>query len=167
MNGSARDADDQHSTASAAHSKQVIRYKQLLLKQRDIMRTLTQRLSERDESILALQEELGFEKKMGQQRRGKICVDSAASSLGVASAATFPIADLPLITNLHPDDAVDETPDPDNESQDGNADADVVALKDQRFKLRKNNEHLEDVCRKQEHELAGLRRDLRTAQAQR
>ncbi|GIQ90322.1 hypothetical protein KIPB_013072, partial [Kipferlia bialata] len=37
---------------------QVDRYKQLLLKQRDIMIALTARLNERDESILALQEEL-------------------------------------------------------------------------------------------------------------
>lgn len=34
------------------------RYKQLLLKQRDIMIALTQRLNERDEQILALQAEL-------------------------------------------------------------------------------------------------------------
>eukprot|EP01063_Lacrimia_lanifica_P024508 TRINITY_DN323_c0_g4_i1.p1 TRINITY_DN323_c0_g4~~TRINITY_DN323_c0_g4_i1.p1 ORF type:complete len:961 (+),score=404.01 TRINITY_DN323_c0_g4_i1:143-3025(+) len=37
---------------------QVDRYKQLLLKQRDIMIALTARLNERDESILSLQEEL-------------------------------------------------------------------------------------------------------------
>jgi hypothetical protein len=37
---------------------QVDRYKQLLLKQRDIMLNLTQRLNERDETILRLQEEL-------------------------------------------------------------------------------------------------------------
>lgn len=37
---------------------QVDRYKQLLLKQRDIMIALTARLNERDETILALQEEL-------------------------------------------------------------------------------------------------------------
>eukprot|EP00747_Dinoflagellata_sp_TGD_P097561 gnl/TRDRNA2_/TRDRNA2_167168_c0_seq1.p1 gnl/TRDRNA2_/TRDRNA2_167168_c0~~gnl/TRDRNA2_/TRDRNA2_167168_c0_seq1.p1 ORF type:complete len:1064 (+),score=172.38 gnl/TRDRNA2_/TRDRNA2_167168_c0_seq1:94-3285(+) len=37
---------------------QVSRYKQLLLKQRDIMIALTQRLSERDETIIALQEEM-------------------------------------------------------------------------------------------------------------
>ena len=34
------------------------RYKQLLLKQRDIMITLTQRLHERDESIIQMQSEL-------------------------------------------------------------------------------------------------------------
>jgi kinesin family protein 3/17 len=34
---------------------QVDRYKQLLLKQRDIMIALTQRLNERDEQIMALQ----------------------------------------------------------------------------------------------------------------
>ena len=34
------------------------RYKQLLLKQRDIMIALTQRLNERDEQIMALQDEL-------------------------------------------------------------------------------------------------------------
>jgi hypothetical protein len=38
---------------------QVDRYKQLLLKQRDIMIALTARLNERDEQILTLQEELG------------------------------------------------------------------------------------------------------------
>ena len=37
---------------------QVDRYKQLLLKQRDIMIALTARLNERDEQILTLQEEL-------------------------------------------------------------------------------------------------------------
>jgi hypothetical protein len=37
---------------------QVDRYKQLLLKQRDIMIQLTARLNERDQSILVLQEEL-------------------------------------------------------------------------------------------------------------
>ena len=37
---------------------QVDRYKQLLLKQRDIMIALTQRLVERDEQIMALQDEL-------------------------------------------------------------------------------------------------------------
>jgi chromosome segregation ATPase len=37
---------------------QVDRYKQLLLKQRDIMILLTQRLNERDEQIMALQDEL-------------------------------------------------------------------------------------------------------------
>lgn len=41
------------------HEKtQVERYKQLLLKQRDIMIALTQRLNERDEQIMALQDEL-------------------------------------------------------------------------------------------------------------
>ncbi len=38
--------------------RQVERYKALLLKQRDIMIALTQRLNERDEQILALQAEL-------------------------------------------------------------------------------------------------------------
>lgn len=37
---------------------QVDRYKQLLLKQRDIMIALTARLNERDETIITLQEEL-------------------------------------------------------------------------------------------------------------
>ena len=37
---------------------QVERYKQLLLKQRDIMIALTQRLNERDDQILGLQAEL-------------------------------------------------------------------------------------------------------------
>jgi kinesin family protein 3/17 len=37
---------------------QVDRYKQVLLKQRDIMIALTARLNERDEQIIALQEEL-------------------------------------------------------------------------------------------------------------
>jgi len=36
----------------------VDRYKQLLLKQRDIMIALTQRLVERDEQIMSLQDEL-------------------------------------------------------------------------------------------------------------
>lgn len=38
--------------------QQVDRYKQLLLKQRDIMIALTSRLNERDETIIQLQEEL-------------------------------------------------------------------------------------------------------------
>jgi len=37
---------------------QVDRYKQLLLKQRDIMIALTARLNERDDTIIQLQEEL-------------------------------------------------------------------------------------------------------------
>lgn len=37
------------------HTPQVDRYKQLLLKQRDIMIALTARLNERDEQIMALQ----------------------------------------------------------------------------------------------------------------
>lgn len=37
---------------------QVDRYKQLLLKQRDIMIALTSRLNERDETIISLQDEL-------------------------------------------------------------------------------------------------------------
>lgn len=37
---------------------QVERYKQLLVKQRDIMIALTQRLTERDEQILSLQAEI-------------------------------------------------------------------------------------------------------------
>lgn len=41
-----------------APCSQVERYKALLLKQRDIMIALTQRLNERDEQILALQAEL-------------------------------------------------------------------------------------------------------------
>lgn len=51
-----------NSAAAAAESEedkaQVERYKQLLLKQRDIMLNLTTRLNERDESILRLQEEI-------------------------------------------------------------------------------------------------------------
>eukprot|EP00948_MAST-09A_sp_MAST-9A-sp1_P001425 g1425.t1 len=42
----------------AEEKAQVDRYKQLLLKQRDIMIALTQRLNERDEQIMALQDEL-------------------------------------------------------------------------------------------------------------
>lgn len=37
---------------------QVDRYKALLIKQRDIMSALTQRLTQRDEQIVTLQEEL-------------------------------------------------------------------------------------------------------------
>ncbi|MEW5308187.1 MAG: hypothetical protein WDW38_000164 [Sanguina aurantia] len=46
---------------------QVDRYKQLLLKQRDIMIALTARLNERDEQIMALQEELEAYDKYGRQ----------------------------------------------------------------------------------------------------
>uniref|UniRef100_A0A7S1QWY4 Kinesin-like protein n=1 Tax=Neobodo designis TaxID=312471 RepID=A0A7S1QWY4_NEODS len=49
-------ADDR--SAQREDVAQVDRYKQLLLKQRDIMLNLTQRLNERDETILRLQEEL-------------------------------------------------------------------------------------------------------------
>jgi hypothetical protein len=46
---------------------QVDRYKQLLLKQRDIMIALTQRLNERDEQIMALQDELdAYDKHQGE-----------------------------------------------------------------------------------------------------
>lgn len=37
---------------------QVVQYQGLVLKQRDIMLTLTQRLTERDDTVLGLQEEL-------------------------------------------------------------------------------------------------------------
>lgn len=46
------------SPAPCPPRRQVERYKALLLKQRDIMIALTQRLNERDEQILALQAEL-------------------------------------------------------------------------------------------------------------
>lgn len=48
----------QSTTLSQYGNLQVDRYKQLLLKQRDIMIALTGRLNERDEQILTLQEEL-------------------------------------------------------------------------------------------------------------
>jgi len=48
----------QTSLKDAVRGAQVDRYKQLLLKQRDIMIALTARLNERDEQILTLQEEL-------------------------------------------------------------------------------------------------------------
>ena len=41
-----------------ADKAQVDRYKQLLLKQRDIMLALTARINERDDTIVQLQEEL-------------------------------------------------------------------------------------------------------------
>ena len=47
-----------HKGGQPAVLLQVDRYKQLLLKQRDIMIALTGRLNERDEQILTLQEEL-------------------------------------------------------------------------------------------------------------
>merc|ERR1711934_1037681 len=55
----ARLADLERERERIEHEKaQVERYKQLLLKQRDIMIALTQRLNERDEQIMALQDEL-------------------------------------------------------------------------------------------------------------
>ena len=52
-------ADLERERECIEHDKaQVERYKQLLLKQRDIMIALTQRLNERDEQIMALQDEL-------------------------------------------------------------------------------------------------------------
>jgi hypothetical protein len=50
--------DGEDRNAQREDVAQVDRYKQLLLKQRDIMLNLTQRLNERDETILKLQEEL-------------------------------------------------------------------------------------------------------------
>jgi len=50
----------------------VDRYKQLLLKQRDIMIALTQRLNERDEQILALQDELDAYDKHQQDLEEKL-----------------------------------------------------------------------------------------------
>jgi hypothetical protein len=61
---------------------QVERYKQLLLKQRDIMIALTQRLTERDEQILSLQSEI--EAYDSHQR----CV----TSRGLAAACPRPFA---------------------------------------------------------------------------
>ena len=46
---------------------QVDKYKQLLLKQRDIMIALTTRLNERDETIIQLQEELNNLEKLGAE----------------------------------------------------------------------------------------------------
>ena len=53
---------------------QVDRYKQLLLKQRDIMIALTQRLNERDEQIMALQDELDA---YDRHQKGKWSTDYA------------------------------------------------------------------------------------------
>lgn len=58
---------------------QVDRYKQLLLKQRDIMIALTARLNERDESILALQEELDAYDR--HQRMMEDALDQKTASL--------------------------------------------------------------------------------------
>eukprot|EP00762_Andalucia_godoyi_P001004 ANDGO_02125.mRNA.1 Kinesin-II 95 kDa subunit len=58
---------------------QVDRYKQLLLKQRDIMIALTARLNERDETILALQEELDAYDR--QQRMLEDALDQKTASL--------------------------------------------------------------------------------------
>ncbi|GAB4823415.1 hypothetical protein N2152v2_010461 [Parachlorella kessleri] len=58
---------------------QVERYKQLLLKQRDIMIALTQRLTERDEQILSLQAEIGAYDT--QQRKLEDLVDQKTAEL--------------------------------------------------------------------------------------
>jgi len=47
---------------------QVERYKQLLLKQRDIMTALTSKLNERDEAILQLQEEIEAYDKINREQ---------------------------------------------------------------------------------------------------
>ena len=47
---------------------QVERYKQLLLKQRDIMIALTNKLNERDEAIVQLQEELDAYDKINREQ---------------------------------------------------------------------------------------------------
>jgi hypothetical protein len=48
----------------------VDRYKQLLLKQRDIMIALTARLNERDETIIQLQEELDAYERIHRETEG-------------------------------------------------------------------------------------------------
>mmetsp|Transcript_3747 Transcript_3747/g.5684 ORF Transcript_3747/g.5684 Transcript_3747/m.5684 type:complete len:1075 (+) Transcript_3747:68-3292(+) len=66
---------------------QVDRYKQLLLKQRDIMIALTARLNERDESILALQEELDAYDR--HQRMMEDALDQKTASLIHLQRATM------------------------------------------------------------------------------
>ena len=50
---------------------QVDRYKQLMLKQRDIMIALTGRLNERDETIIGLQYEVPATAQLSQQQKRK------------------------------------------------------------------------------------------------
>eukprot|EP00891_Asterochloris_glomerata_P006925 jgi/Astpho2/6925/e_gw1.00107.208.1_t len=79
---------------------QVDRYKQLLLKQRDIMIALTGRLNERDEQILTLQEEL--EAYDGHQKSLEDALDQKTAELidlrkaALEHAVASPIKSIPL-----------------------------------------------------------------------
>jgi len=83
---------------------QVDRYKHLLLKQRDIMIALTQRLNERDEQILAMQEEL--EAYDRHQRRLEDALDQKTAELialrkaAVEHMGTSPLKSTPLQSAL-------------------------------------------------------------------
>eukprot|EP00997_Jenningsia_sp_PLL12_P007726 NODE_43_length_3051_cov_51.273484_g39_i0.p1 GENE.NODE_43_length_3051_cov_51.273484_g39_i0~~NODE_43_length_3051_cov_51.273484_g39_i0.p1 ORF type:complete len:947 (+),score=311.90 NODE_43_length_3051_cov_51.273484_g39_i0:56-2896(+) len=70
---------DKERQAMEEDKAQVDRYKQLLLKQRDIMIALTSRLNERDETILGLQEELDAYDL--QQRMMEEALDKKAGAL--------------------------------------------------------------------------------------
>jgi tRNA G18 (ribose-2'-O)-methylase SpoU len=87
---------------------QVDRYKQLLLKQRDIMILLTQRLNERDEQIMALQDELDaydrhqreLEEKLDEKTAALILfnVDGGINiSMAIRSAALFGFSDVYIV----------------------------------------------------------------------
>ncbi|KAK9829931.1 hypothetical protein WJX72_008705 [[Myrmecia] bisecta] len=83
---------------------QVDRYKQLLLKQRDIMIALTGRLNERDEQILTLQEELeaydGHQKALEDALDQKTAELIALRKAAVEQMAASPIKSIPLQSAL-------------------------------------------------------------------
>ncbi|PNH03266.1 Kinesin-like protein Klp68D [Tetrabaena socialis] len=94
--------------AEGSASAEVGRYKQLLLKQRDIMIALTARLNERDEQIMSLQEELDaydrYQRQLEDQLDGKttelISLRKAAVEHASASPAHMSSFDPALQTAL-------------------------------------------------------------------
>ncbi|KAJ9459471.1 Kinesin-like protein [Diplonema papillatum] len=92
------DALDKERQVIEEDKAQVDRYKQLLLKQRDIMIALTARLNERDESILSLQEELdaydqqqklmedALDQRTEAMLRASICPKCKSQSAAAAAA---------------------------------------------------------------------------------
>lgn len=77
---------DRERQAVAEDKEQVDRYKHLLLKQRDVMLSLTTRLNDRDETILLLQEEMDAYDDHVQQLEEQLELQQRQSSQGPASS---------------------------------------------------------------------------------
>ena len=84
---------------------QVDRYKQLLLKQRDIMLALTKRLNDRDEQILTLQEELDAYDKY--QRKLEDALDERTAELITLRKAAMEHANMSPMKNSQLQTALD------------------------------------------------------------